>query len=90
MCKFTEVLCGSNVSEASPILFPMFTYGRISHEAKGVSHGKEDAAVLSVHTCFTGEFLHEVKSHAKTRPFYRKVKVLTTQSVPQQSTMGMK
>ena len=29
---------------------------RISHEAKGVSHGKEDAAVLSVHTCITGEF----------------------------------
>ena len=44
----------------------MFTYGSISHEAKGVSHGKEDAAVLSVHTCFTGECLREVQSHTKT------------------------
>ena len=44
----------------------MFTYGRISHEVKGVSHGKEDGAVLSVHTCFTEEVLREVKSHSYT------------------------
>ena len=37
----------------------MFTYGRILHEVKGVSQGKEDAAALSVHTCFTEEFLRE-------------------------------
>jgi len=60
----------------SHFIIAMFTYGRISHEDKGVSHGKEDAAVFSVHTCFTGEFLREVKSHTKTRHFYRKVKVL--------------
>ena len=54
-------------SEASPIA--MFTYGRISHGAKGVLYGKEDAAVLSVHTCFTGKFLREVKSHTKTLHF---------------------
>ena len=40
----------------------MFTYGKISHEAKGVSHGKEDTAVLSVHICFTGEFLPKSSS----------------------------
>ena len=62
----------------------MFTYGRVSHEAKGVSHGKENAAVLSVHTCFTGECLREVQGHTKTLHFSRKVKVLTTRSVPQQ------
>ena len=44
----------------------MFPYGRISHDVKGVSHGKEDAVVLSVHTYFTEEFLYEVKCHTKT------------------------
>ena len=53
-------------SEASPIFtIAMFTYGRISHEAKGVSHGKEDAVVISVHTWFTREFLREVQIHIK-------------------------
>ena len=42
----------------SHFIIAMFTYGRISHEAKGVLHGKEDAAVLSVHTCFTGKFIY--------------------------------
>ena len=69
-------------SEASPIFtIAMFTYGRISHEAKGVSHGKEDAAVISVHTWFTREFLREVQIHTKTLHFSRKVKGVTTRSL---------
>ena len=43
-----------SLGSQSHFTIAMFTYGRISHEAKGVSHGKEDAAVLSVHTCFIG------------------------------------
>ena len=69
---------------------------RISHEAKGVSHGKEDAAVLSVHTCFTGEFLCEIKSHTKTltltfmqRKVSRKVKVLMLPLVRSHSSTGV-
>ena len=47
--KFTEVLRGSNVTQKPvPFIIAMFTYGRISLEVKGVSHGKEDAAVLSL------------------------------------------
>ena len=48
----------------SHFIIAMLTYGRISHEAKGVLHGKEDAVVLSVHTCFTGESIYV--SHNKT------------------------
>ena len=72
-----------SLGSQSHFTIAIFTYGRNSHGAKSVSHGKEDAAVLSVHTCFTGEFLREVKSHTKTLHFSSKVKVLTTLSVSQ-------
>ena len=47
----------------------MFTYGRTSHEAEGVLHGKKDAAVSTLAS--QGNFYN------KTPHFTCKVKVLT-------------
>jgi len=57
---FTWIKCHS---EASPI-FIIATYGRISHEAKDVSHGKEHAAVLiSPHLLHRKIFMWGQKSY---------------------------
>ena len=53
-----------NHSEASfNLLLRCLLMAGFHMRLKGALRGKEDAAVLPVHTCFTGEFLREVKSY---------------------------